>query len=139
MRVRLLAFLVAFLPLTALAADALPELATGMSEIKGGTAKSYMVVAANPLAAEAGAAILKAGGTAADAAITVQLVLNLVEPQSSGIGGGSFAVYWDAGGKHLTTYDGRETAPAAARENRFLTEQGQPMGRQQAIIGGKSV
>src|SRR4051812_43156843 len=139
MRVRLLALLLALLPLPAVCADALPEIATGKSEVKGGTAKSYMVVAANPLAADAGAAILKAGGSAADAAIAVQLVLNIVEPQSSGIGGGSFAVYWDVAGKHLTTYDGRETAPAAARENRFLTQDGKPMGHQQAIVGGKSV
>jgi gamma-glutamyltranspeptidase/glutathione hydrolase len=137
--VRLLALLIAFLPVSAWCAETLPEIATGKSEIKGGTAKSYMVVAANPLAAEAGAAILKAGGTAVDAAITVQLVLNIVEPQSSGIGGGSFAVYWDRGAKHLTTYDGRETAPAAARENRFLTVDGKPMSHQQAIVGGKSV
>jgi gamma-glutamyltranspeptidase/glutathione hydrolase len=124
----------------ALAADAyLPEAATGHSEAKGGTAKSYMVVAANPLAAEAGAAIIKAGGSAADAAIAVQLVLNIVEPQSSGIGGGSFGVYWDAKSKTLHTYDGREKAPAAALENRFLTQDGKPMGRNQAIVGGKSV
>ncbi len=123
-----------------LAADAyLPEAATGKSEVKGGTAKSYMVVAANPLAADAGAAILKAGGSAADAAIAVQLVLNIVEPQSSGIGGGAFIVYWDAKTKTLHTYDGREKAPDAALENRFLTQDGKPMGRSQAIVGGKSV
>lgn len=122
------------------AADAyLPEAATEKSEVKGGTAKSYMVVAANPLAADAGAAILKAGGSAADAAIAVQLVLNIVEPQSSGIGGGAFIVYWDAKTKTLHTYDGREKAPAAALENRFLTQDGKPMGRSQAVVGGKSV
>ena len=123
-----------------LAADAyLPEAATGKSDVKGGTAKSSMVVAANPLAADAGAAILKAGGSAADAAIAVQLVLNIVEPQSSGIGGGAFIVYWDAKTKTLHTYDGREKAPAAALENRFLTQDGKPMSRSQAIVGGKSV
>ena len=72
-----------------------PEAATGRYLQPGGTAKSFMVVAANPLAAEAGAEILKAGGSAIDAAITVQLVLNIVEPQSSGIGGGTFIVHWD--------------------------------------------
>ncbi len=128
-----------FAPVAAWSAEALPEAATGRAEVKGGTAKSYMVVAANPLAADAGAAILKAGGSAIDAAIAVQLVLNIVEPQSSGIGGGSFIVYWDAKTKTLHTYDGRETAPAAARENRFLTQDGKPMGRMQAIVGGKSV
>ena len=135
----LLAAAVLAAPHAAWAADALPEAATGRTEVKGGTAKSYMVVAANPLAADAGAAIIKAGGSAIDAAIAVQLVLNIVEPQSSGIGGGSFIVYWDAKTKTLHSYDGRETAPAAARENRFLTQDGKPMGRMQAIVGGKSV
>ena len=119
--------------------DLLPEAATGRTAAKSGTAKSYMVVAANPLAAKAGTDILAAGGSAADAAIAVQLVLNIVEPQSSGIGGGAFALYWDAKAGKVASYDGRETAPAAAAENRFLTENGKPMGRQQAIVGGKSV
>ncbi|MBX7198788.1 MAG: gamma-glutamyltransferase [Rhodospirillaceae bacterium] len=134
-----LAAVALLIPAYAWGADTLPEAATGRSEVKGGTAKSYMVVAANPLAADAGAAIIKAGGNAIDAAIAVQLVLNIVEPQSSGIGGGSFIVYWDAKTKTLHSYDGRETAPAAARENRFLTQDGKPMGRMQAIVGGKSV
>src|SRR5687767_14592831 len=94
--------------------DVAPEAATGKSEPKSGTAKDYMVAAANPLAAEAGAAILEAGGTAIDAAIAVQLVLNLVEPQSSGIGGGAFLLHWDAKKGEVMSYDGRETAPAAA-------------------------
>src|SRR5262245_7704662 len=109
---RLIAAAAFLVPACAWGADALPEAATGQSEVKGGSAKSYMVVAANPLAADAGAAILKAGGSAIDAAIAVQLVLNIVEPQSSGIGGGSFIVYWDAKTKTLHSYDGRETAPA---------------------------
>jgi len=77
-------------------------------------AKTHMVIAANPLAAEAGLAILRKGGSAIDAGIATQLVLNLVEPQSSGIGGGAFILYWDAGKKQLASFDGRETAPASA-------------------------
>lgn len=123
----------------ALAAENFPEGFTGRSEPKSGAGKEYMVAAANPLAAQAGADILAAGGSALDAAIAVQLVLNLVEPQSSGIGGGAFLLHWDAKAARLTTYDGRETAPAAAEENRFLTQDGRPMSRRQAIVGGKSV
>ena len=97
-----------------------------------------MISAANPLAVEAGLELLRAGGSAADAAIGVQLVLNLVEPQSSGIGGGAFALYWQAAGGQLKTYDGRETAPAAARPDRFLVD-GAPLKFAQAIRGGASV
>ncbi|MCC6913964.1 MAG: gamma-glutamyltransferase [Rhodospirillaceae bacterium] len=116
-----------------------PEAFTGRSEPKSGTGKEWMVAAANPLAVQAGADILAAGGSALDAAIAVNLVLNLVEPQSSGIGGGAFIVHWDAKASSLRTYDGREEAPKAAAENRFLTKDGKPMGRMQAIVGGKSV
>ena len=116
-----------------------PESGTGLTELKSGTANKFMVVAANPLAAEAGAKILRAGGSATDAAITVQLVLNLVEPQSSGIGGGAFVLHWDAKREEIASYDGRETAPAAAEENRFLTKNGKAMGRMEAIVGGKAV
>ena len=76
-------------------------------------AQKYMVAAANPLAAEAGLKILRQGGSAVDAAVAVQAVLTLVEPQSSGIGGGAFMLHWDATAGSLSTYDGRETAPAA--------------------------
>lgn len=120
-------------------AEAIPEAATGRTAAKSGTAKSYMVVAANPLAAKAGTDILAAGGSAADAAIAVQLVLNMVEPQSSGVGGGAFALYWDSKAGKVSSYDGREMSPAAAEENRFLTKDGKPMGRMQAMVGGKSV
>jgi gamma-glutamyltranspeptidase/glutathione hydrolase len=116
-----------------------PEAATGRSAAKGGQAKSYMVVAANPIAVDAGLQILKAGGTAVDAAVAVQLALNQVEPQSSGIGGGSFILYWDAKAKKLTTYDGRETAPAAATERRFLKPDGKTMNRSEAVVGGHSI
>ncbi|KQW40624.1 gamma-glutamyltransferase [Rhizobacter sp. Root404] len=80
-------------------------------------AKSYMVVTANPLASKAGCDVLKGGGTAADAAVAVQMVLGLVEPQSSGLGGGAFMLYYDAKAKTVQSYDGRETAPATATEN----------------------
>ena len=91
-----------------------PEAGTGWYSGGLATATSRMVAAANPHAVEAGLEILRAGGSAADAAVAVQLVLNLVEPQSSGIGGGAFVMHWDAAAKRLGTYDGRETAPAAA-------------------------
>ena len=84
---------------------------------QGVHAKSYMVVTANPLASQAGCEVLKAGGTAVDAAVAVQMVLGLVEPQSSGLGGGAFMLHFDAASKALVSYDGRETAPAAASEN----------------------
>jgi gamma-glutamyltranspeptidase/glutathione hydrolase len=97
-----------------------------------------MVAAANPLAVEAGLELLRAGGSAVDAGIGVQLVLNLVEPQSSGIGGGAFALYWSASAGQLKTYDGRETAPAAARPDRFLVG-GRPMAFAEAAFSGASV
>jgi gamma-glutamyltranspeptidase/glutathione hydrolase len=116
-----------------------PEASSGLVEQKGGSAQSFMVAAANPLAVKAGYDILKSGGNALDAALATQLVLNLVEPQSSGIGGGAFLLYWDNEAQSLYAYDGRETAPASATEDRFLTEDGKAMRRAQAVIGGKSV
>ena len=98
-----------------------------------------MVVAAHRLAAEAGLAMLRKGGSAVDAGIAVQMVLNLVEPQSSGIGGGAFMLYWDAAAKQLASIDGRETAPAAATPELFLDEQGKPLPRETAIPSGLSV
>jgi gamma-glutamyltranspeptidase/glutathione hydrolase len=98
-----------------------------------------MVAAANPVAVEAGLSMLRAGGSAADAAIAVQLVLNLVEPQSSGLGGGAFALHWDAARKQLKTYDGRESAPAAATPERFLLEGGRARPFEEAVFGGLSV
>lgn len=102
-------------------------------------AERQMVAAAHPLAAEAGREILRAGGTAVDAAIAVQAVLGLVEPQSSGLGGGGFMLHWDAAAKKLDTYDGRETAPAAATPELFLGPDGKPQGFIEAFIGGRSV
>lgn len=98
-----------------------------------------MVAAAHPLAVEAGHETLRAGGSAVDAAVVVQTVLNLVEPQSSGIGGGAFMLYWDAASRTLTSYDGRETAPAAATPSYFLDADGQPRPFWERVIGGRSV
>lgn len=103
------------------------------------TAKDEMVIAAHPLAVEAGLAVLAEGGDAADAAVAVQLVLTLVEPQSSGLGGGAFALYWDATLQRLTTYDGRETAPLAAGPDYWLGPDGAPMAWREAVPGGRSV
>jgi gamma-glutamyltranspeptidase/glutathione hydrolase len=102
-------------------------------------AKRQMAAAANPLAAEAGLQILRGGGSALDAAIAMQMVLNLVEPQSSGIGGGAFIVHYDAAARKTATYDGRETAPAAAKPDRFLGPDGKPLPFRLAVAGGLSV
>ncbi len=103
------------------------------------SAENWMVVAAHPLASEAGARVLRQGGTAADAMIAVQLVLGLVEPQSSGLGGGAFLVWWDAAAQTLTTLDGRETAPQGATPLLFQNDAGQPMDFFEAVVGGRSV
>jgi gamma-glutamyltranspeptidase/glutathione hydrolase len=115
-----------------------PEAATGRSERGLARARTQMVSAANPLAVDAGLAMLREGGSAVDAAIAVQLVLNVVEPQSSGIGGGAFLLHWDAAAKELRTYDGRETAPAAARPDRFLKD-GRPLPFDEAVHSGLSI
>ena len=101
--------------------------------------KKFMAVTANPHATEAAYAVLEKGGSAIDAAIAAQMVLGLVEPQSSGIGGGAFMLYWDANEKKLIAYDGREVAPMAADENLFVGQDGQTDKFFDAVIGGKSV
>jgi gamma-glutamyltranspeptidase/glutathione hydrolase len=116
-----------------------PEGGTGRTTKQSEIATRHMVAAANPLAASAGRDVLRAGGSAVDAAIAVQLVLNLVEPQSSGIGGGAFMVHWDGKARALTSFDGRETAPMAARPERFLGPDGKPLGFMAAVVGGRSV
>ena len=121
------------------AQDPQPESGTGWTDKASISAKKFMVAAANTHAVKAGFDVLKRGGTAADAAVAVQLVLNLVEPQSSGIGGGAFLLYWDAATKTLHTIDGRETAPAAAVPERFLGPDGKPMKFFKAVVGGQSV
>ncbi|WP_297016103.1 gamma-glutamyltransferase [Thalassospira sp.] len=101
--------------------------------------ENWMVSAANPLAVEAGANVLRRGGNAIDAMVAVQTMLGLVEPQSSGLGGGAFLVYYDARSGKLTTIDGRETAPMAATPTLFQDANGQPMEFYDAVVGGRSV
>ena len=134
----------------------LPEAATGLSEFdtlsdaaaaslaakeagEPTRAEDWMIAAANPLAVEAGAEVLRQGGTAADAMVAVQAVLGLVEPQSSGLGGGAFLVWYDAASGKVTTLDGRETAPMDVTPTLFQTEDGEPMGFWDAVVGGRSV
>ena len=132
-----------------------PEAATGASSVLLGQevaaayaardagepviASEWMVSAANPLAVSAGAEVLRNGGTAADAMVAVQVVLGLVEPQSSGLGGGAFLVWYDAERGALTTLDARETAPLGAAPTLFQDESGQPLGFFDAVVGGRSV
>jgi gamma-glutamyltranspeptidase / glutathione hydrolase len=97
-----------------------------------------MVSAANPMAVDAGVAVLRRGGSAVDAAVAVQAVLGLVEPQSSGLGGGAFMVYYDARTRTVTAYDGRETAPMGATPDMFLGPDGQPLNRMAAVMSGRS-
>jgi len=119
--------------------DREPEAATGVIQKQAVTAKEFMIAAANPYASEAGFNILKKGGSAIDAAIAVQLVLTLVEPQSSGIGGGAFILHWDKKKQFLTTFDGRETAPKEATSALFLDEKGHAISWIKAVVGGRSV
>jgi gamma-glutamyltranspeptidase/glutathione hydrolase len=97
-----------------------------------------MVAAANPLAAQAGIEVLRAGGSAADAAVAVQSVLGLVEPQSSGLGGGAFITYYDAKTRQVSAYDGRETAPAGATPDMFLGADHRPLPFFTAVLSGRS-
>jgi len=115
-----------------------PEAATGWQDKAPVIAQKHMAVAAHPLATEVARDTLRKGGSAVDAAIAAQLVLNLVEPQSSGLGGGGFLVHWDATAKRLATYDGRETAPKAAKPDRFLLN-GRRMGYYAAVKSARSV
>ena len=114
-----------------------PEAASGFRPgLQTATASRHMAAAANPLATEAGRGILRAGGSAVDAAIAMQLVLTLVEPQSSGIGGGAFLLHFD--GRQVQAFDGRETAPMAAGEDLFMAA-GKPMAFYEAVVGGRAV
>lgn len=114
-----------------------PEAASGYTEKPGWYAKSFMVSAANPLAVDAGYEVLKQGGSAVDAAIATQMVLGLVEPQSSGLGGGALMLHFD--GMRLTTLDGRETAPASATETLFQDASGKSMPYFDGLVGGRAV
>ncbi len=117
----------------------LPEGASGFAQKPLVKAKKHMIVAAHPLATQAGLDMLRKGGAAIDAGIAAQMVLTLVEPQSSGIGGGAFVLYWDAAQETLTNYDGRETAPAGATPELFLDAAGNPLPRPVAMHSGLSV
>ncbi len=114
-----------------------PEGGSGWTDKPGWATSKFAVAAANPLATDAGYQVLKAGGSAVDAAVAVQMVLSLVEPQSSGIGGGAFLLH--AAGQEVTAWDGRETAPAAADEKLFLGADGKPLPFYDAVVGGRSV
>ncbi|MCL4409841.1 MAG: gamma-glutamyltransferase [Gammaproteobacteria bacterium] len=116
-----------------------PEAATGRMSNEVSYAQNYMVAAANPYATEAGLDILRNGGSAIDAAVAVQAMLTLVEPQSSGIGGGAFLLYWDNEAQRLYTLDARETAPMAATPELFLDADGNPPTYLEALVGGRSV
>ncbi len=116
---------------------AAPEAATGWTDKPLVAAARQMVAAAHPLAAEAGRQVLREGGSAVDAAVAVQMVLNVVEPQSSGIGGGGFLMLWD--GREVQAWDGREAAPAAADERLFLRADGTPVPFGEAVFGGRAV
>ena len=102
-------------------------------------AREHMAATANPMASEAARSILRAGGSAVDAAIAAQMVLGVVEPQASGIGGGGFLLHYDAKGRRVTAWDGRETAPAGATERLFLDAEGKPLGFRDAVVSGLSI
>ena len=119
-------------------ADIAPEIATAIESKKVASGKHWMAVTANDYASTAAADILAAGGSAVDAAITAQLVLGLVEPQSSGIGGGGFLLHWHKDSQALSSFDGRETAPKAVNEKHFQTA-GQNMDFFDAVVGGHAV
>jgi gamma-glutamyltranspeptidase/glutathione hydrolase len=116
-----------------------PEIDTGRVEKQAVVAQRFMVAAADPQAVAAGLEILRAGGSAADAAIAVQLVLGLTEPQSSGLGGGAFVLHWSEREKRVRSYDGRESAPAAAQPDRFLDRRGNPEEFMLAVASGRAV
>ena len=119
-----------------------PEVAAALDAKAAGRpveAADWMVAAANPYAAQAGAEVLKRGGSAADAVVAIQAMLGLVEPQSSGLGGGAFLVFFDAASGRVTTLDGRETAPLAATPRLFQNAAGEPLAFFDAVVGGLSV
>ena len=113
------------------------EASSVYTEKPGWATRKFAVAAANPLATDAGYQVLKAGGSAVDAAIAVQMVLTLVEPQNSGIGGGAFLLHFN--GRRVEAFDGRETAPAAADEKLLLGKDGKPLAFYDAVVGGRAV
>ena len=125
--------------LKALCVIALVIALPAQAQVTETVAKHHMIAAANPHAAQAGLEMMRAGGSAVDAAIATQMVLGLVEPESSGIGGGAFMLVYDAKTKRTTSFDGREMAPASATPTMFLDANGQPRNKGEAIPGGLSV
>ena len=121
-----------------LVAAGLAACAQQPTQVEAPLVRTAGVAAANPMAADAGLEVLAAGGSAADAAVAVQAMLGLVEPQSSGIGGGAFLLYYDAKSKQITAYDGREAAPAAATAAHFLNERAEPLSYRDAVLSGRS-
>lgn len=116
-----------------------PELSNAWLNKELVKSNHFMVAAANPIATQAGYKVLSEGGSAIDALVAVQMMLGLVEPQSSGLGGGAFVVYYDAKTQKLTTFDGRETAPQEATPELFQDENGKPLKFYDAVVGGRSV
>lgn len=131
--------LLSFIITSTQAEDRDPEASSGFNKKSALVGSKFMVSAANPHASEAGYQILEKGGSAIDAAIAVQAVLTLVEPQSSGIGGGAFILHWNKKNQQLQTFDGRETAPAGATPDMFMESKTQSMRWINAVVGGKSV
>jgi len=125
--------------LFAFAVLALPLQPPAQAQVTETVAHSHMIAAANPHAAQAGLDMLRAGGSAVDAAIAAQMVLGLVEPESSGIGGGAFMLVYDGKSRKTTSFDGREMAPASATPGMFLGADGKPRAHFDAIPGGLSV
>ncbi len=111
-----------------------PSPAPGIQQV----ATQPFVIAANPLAAQAGLEVLRRGGSAADAAIAVQAMLSLVEPQSSGVGGGAFMTYYDGASRRVSVYDGREVAPAQASSDMFVAPDGKPLPFTTAVLSGRA-
>ncbi|PKQ01336.1 MAG: gamma-glutamyltransferase, partial [Alphaproteobacteria bacterium HGW-Alphaproteobacteria-12] len=125
--------------LAAVAAGLLLVLAATAYLWRSDAPQPFMIATANPYATEAGASILRAGGSATDAAIAVQAVLSLVEPESSGLAGGAFMMHFDPASGAVEAYDGRETAPMGATPALFLDGEGKPLPFLEAMIGGSSV
>lgn len=138
--IRILPLLLSLITTNSLAREThYPESGIGNIEQKLVTGNNHMVATANPYASMAGMRIIDLGGSAVDAAIAVQMVLTLVEPESSGIGGGGFALHWDNKNKKITSYDGREKAPMSATPKLFFDANGTPMNWWAALAGGRSV
>ena len=116
-----------------------PEIGYALNQNSEEFAKKFMVATANPIATKVGYDVLDRGGNAIDAAIAIQMTLNVVEPQSSGIGGGAFALYWDAKKRQLSSFDGRETAPLGVSEDYFVNDDGTPKKFWDSVPGGASV